>query len=259
MPQLWSGSIIANMQKNCVFEELFNKDYEGEVKQGSSLKLATITNPTVLDYEGIVVYGDVEGTEKTLNISEKKFWGIKVDDVVATQSATNLLSGATRNAGASLSNCVDEYLYGLIDTGATAVGSESVALDGTNGMELLSNIMATLDSKNVPDDNRYVVMSPKASAKILLELAGKLSMNNDLLSSGYFGSIFGLNLYRSNSVPDTNIVAGSKYYGTFAKQLSNTEALRDTNSFSTLVRGLLVYGACLTNTDAFVKQAITIA
>lgn len=234
------------MQKKTVFENLTNKNYEGEIKKGNALKISTVENPTISDYEinKEIEYELLKGEEKTLLISQQKYFAFVVDDVIRTQSAIKLLESATLGSGYALADEIDKYIVSLIPTKNKPLQATSSDLN-----KMLLDIVSELDKNNAPENDRFIVLNPSISNKVMSEFAEKITDNRDVIENGYLGRIYGLNLYKSNNV---NIgVYGSKSGITFAKQIDKTETLRSEKKFADAVRGLCVYGGLVTNDALF--------
>lgn len=106
-----------------------------------------------------------------------------------------------------------------------------------------------MDKAKTPEGNRFVVIPPFVARLLTLELTGKLTHNNDFVQSGYIGSVFGLNVFKSNNV--TSILCGCREGITLAQQIDEVESVRLPDTFATGVRGLHVYGAKVTRPSTF--------
>lgn len=207
------------------------------------MKIATVKNPSVKDYsdKSDISYEDVDGTEQVLSIDQQKYFAFKVDDVDKIQSSIPLLEAATEGAGFSLADTLDLYLAGIVK-GAGTLALAPVASE--KGLELLARVMEAMDKAKAPDVGRWVVIPPSFAKTLVLELADKLTNNADIVTSGYLGTVFGLNIYKSSNVE--NLLVGHTSAVTVASQISETESLRLPNTFATGIRGLHVYGAKVT-------------
>ena len=85
--------------------------------------------------------------------------------------------------------------------------------------------------------------------------AGQGSIRNGLVSSG---KLRGFDMYKSNNIASTSNAAGKVLAGHMsstatAQTITNTEVLRDPDSFGDIVRGLHVYGATVLRPEALVS------
>ena len=241
IPTLWAGAVLKALQKKTVFSSLCNTDYIGEVKKGNSLKIASITNPEIKSYvKGAdIVYDEIAGEEITLDIDQQKYFAFKCEDIDKVQSSISLIESATEGAGYGLADDFDIFLAGKIKAGGT-----SKTIETDSNYKAVALIAKLLDDEKAPDGNRWLVMPTDFSTDLLLEATGKLTNNNDIVTSGYLGTLFGLNLFKSPNV--NKPLYGCTSAITTASQIDETEAIRLQNSFATGVRGLHVYGAKVT-------------
>ena len=92
-PQLWADSILENLDNSLVFGALANKDFEGEIKgYGSSVKISEVGNVSVAAYSGTVTYEELTDADKILQINQKVYAAVKIDDVDAVQAKPMLVS-----------------------------------------------------------------------------------------------------------------------------------------------------------------------
>ena len=237
--------MLKALQKKTVFESLCNKDYIGEVAKGNKVKIATVKNPSVSSYDGTdITYEDVDGDSQDLTIDQQKYFAFKVDDVAKVQNAIPLLEATTEGAGFALADDYDTYLAGIIATNGTIANPETVP---ATALELLACVVEAFDNAKAPDMGRWLVVPPSYAKQIMLELAGKLTNNVDIVSSGYIGSVFGLNIFKSANVESP--LAGHVSAITQASQIDETESIRLETTFATGIRGLHVYGAKVTRPE----------
>lgn len=228
-----------------------NTDYQGEVsKAGDKVKIANLNNPTIRDYvQGTdLTYESINGDETTLTIDKQKYFAFDVDDVYGQESAIDFISGQTENAGFMLADTLDIYLAKIIKENASiklgTSSSSKLYLSGSNGLETLAKITEKMDDAKAPEGERWCVVPNNVARLLTLELAGKLTQNSEVIKNGYIGSLFGLNIYKSNNI--TEILCGCHSAVTLAQVITETEQIRRQNAFATSIRGLHVYGAKVT-------------
>lgn len=211
----------------------------GEVKKGNKLKIATVNNPTIKEYEGEVEYEEVQGSIKELDIDQQKYFAFKVEDVAKVQSSIDLIQSTTEGAGFGLADDFDLFLAELIADNGTAK-----TITAENNFNAVAEIANILDKAKAPDTGRWLVMPPDFAKDLLLEASGKLTNNVDVITSGYIGSLFGLNLFKSSNIEKP--LYGCVSAVTVAHQIDETESIRLQGSFASGIRGLHVYGGLVT-------------
>lgn len=222
-------------------------------------------NPTVID----------------LTINKGKYWNFTADDVDKFQSDLAFIEDWTRDASEQLKISIDRDVLGVVysqvaaaNQGATAgllsggynmgVAGTPVAIDKTNVVDFITDMMGVLDEQNVPDDDRWVVI-PSWMKNLLsksdLKNASITGDDESVMRNGRMnGEIAGAAVYKSNLTASgidgaykvSNIIAGHRSGLTFASQLLQNESLRAESTFGTLFRGLQVYGYNAVKPEALV-------
>ena len=110
-----------------------------------------------------------------------------------------------------------------------------------------------LDEANVPEEGRFVVVSPAIHGRVrkLDEWVGVGDLSSEIARTrGLIGQINGLPVYKSNNLPAVTdatatgglAIAGYRGATTFAEQIVSVEGARMEKRFADMVKGLHVYG-----------------
>lgn len=264
VPQIWEARLLAHLDKNLVYGNLVNRDYEGDIKGfGDRVKINQIADITVRNYvKGTPIsVDDVDGTPTTLLIDQQKYFAFGVEDIDAVQANVNLLDASMARASYAMRDEVDKYIAGFHAQAGVTMGDDTTPTaitSATKAYEALVDLKGLLDEKNVPADGRFVVV-PSAFYGYLLKdsrfVSAGTPKTDNVLATGYIGEAAGFSIYQSNNVPNTEgaaykVLAGTRAAISFAQQIVETEALRDTNQFRDNVRGLLVFGAAVVQPKA---------
>ena len=267
IPTIWSARILAALEKQLVYTNFFNRDYEGEIRDaGDTVKIGLVGAPTVKKYtkgSEIAAPDDVTVTDATLTIDQADYFNIAVDDVDAAQSKINLLESASSQTGYAFGDVTDQYLAGLLvaGTGGT-IGTKSAPKSITDAKpedayNLLVDLKVALDRQNCPTMGRICVVPPEFEGFMLKDsrfVAKSTSESNERLTEGTIYKCAGFEVHVSNNAPHDDkggsgsttvydVIAGCDQSGTYAEQILNTEAYRPEKSFKDAVKGLHVYGA----------------
>ena len=267
IPTIWSARILAALEKQLVYTNFFNRDYEGEIRDaGDTVKIGLVGAPTVKKYttgSEIAAPDDVTVTDATLTIDQADYFNIAVDDVDAAQSKSNLLESASSQTGYAFGDVTDQYLAGLLvaGTGGT-IGTKSAPKSITDAKpedayNLLVDLKVALDRQNCPTMGRICVVPPEFEGFMLKDsrfVAKSTSESKERLTEGTIYKCAGFEIHVSNNAPHDDkggsgsttvydVIAGCDQSGTYAEQILNTEAYRPEKSFKDAVKGLHVYGA----------------
>lgn len=275
--EVWSSKMAKKYYKKTVLTAICNTDYEGEIKkQGDKVYIRTVPDVTIFAHQkGMVLPKQrPESPDVEMLIDKGHAWNILLDDVDKVQSDIDLLNKFTGDASKQLDIAVDTALLGAAYADASAYNVGATAGKTTAGYNLgasgspvqvtKANIIdyivacgGVLDEQDVPDENRWMVIPSWMAVQLKSSDLKDVSMTGDpksVLRSGLLGMIDRFVLYQSNSVGSVAaatessgyksyyVLFGSKDAISFANQFTKTETLRSTESFDTIVRGLMVWG-----------------
>ena len=274
IPEIYSKKVQIALRKAAVAEAVCNTDYMGEISSfGDTVNIIKEPQIAVADYtRGLAVTStDLTDQELVLTVDQAKSFSFKIDDLEKRFSHVNFQAIAADNAAYALRDAMDSNILAAISAGATAttgMGTTSTPIDigfGSNEVDPLNQMSLAakeLDEANAPEDGRWFVAAPEwynalsNSASKLLSVdfnAGQGSIRNGLVASGL---LRGFSMYKSNNLP-TNDLSGASPAGSAtapialfghmsstaaASSMNKVETVRDTGTFSDIVRGLMVWG-----------------
>ena len=295
IPQLWSNKLNAKFYQNTMLSEISNTSWEGEIKnQGDSIRIRTAPSITITDYAGA---GTTLSTETPvpiytdLQINKGKYFSVQVNDVLAHQADIDLMETFTDDAAKQLKIAIENEAFfqwfvtegaAAANKGATAgaisasygLGTDLVPVNQATSGELLKMILrmsAALDEQNVPEEGRWLLMSPHDRHILMQSDIAQAYFTGDnasIVRTGKIGMLDRFTVYVSNLLPHGTtakatvaglsatstgatlsnakprrmMVAGTKAACAFASQITKTEPLRNQTDFGDIVRGLSVYG-----------------
>ena len=274
IPEIYSKKVQIALRKAAVAEAICNTDYMGEISNfGDTVNIIKEPQIAVADYtRGLTVTStDLTDQELVLTIDQAKSFSFKLDDLERRFSHVNFQAVASDNAAYALRDAMDSNILTAIRAGATVttgmgttgtpidIGFTGSKVDPLNQMALAAK---ELDEANAPEEGRWFVAAPEwynalsNSASKLLSVdfnAGQGSIRNGLVASGL---LRGFQMYKSNNLP-TNDLSGATPAGSAtapvalfghisatsaASSMNKVETIRDTGTFSDIVRGLMVWG-----------------
>lgn len=294
IPTLWSKKLLIKLYQNLMLSEIVNTDYEGELKnQGDTVRIRSTPDVTIRPYEvGANLQYEVPApVYQDMQVDQGFYFGVKVSDVLEYQADMGLMDMFTDEAAKQLKIAIEnEVFYNSFVTqgpsganeGTTAgeisaaynLGSDTAPVDQSsaeNVLEAILRMSSVLDEQNVPEDNRWLVISPYDRHLLMQSNIAQADFTGDSSStirSGKIGTIDRFTTYVSNLLPRGAVgkalvpgldamsdgatlvdakqrrmmVAGTKSAISFASTVEKTEPIRDQNDFGDIVRGLAVYG-----------------
>lgn len=261
-PEVWNANLLVTLEKSHVYGAagVVNRDYEGDIAQyGDTVHITSLADPTVGTYtpHTDITIEDVDDSDATLLIDQSKYFAFEVDDVEKRQALNGgaILTEQARKAAYKLRDVADAYVAGLMAAGVDAgnLVAEQTLAAAADAYDLLVDLGTLLSDDNVPDDDRWAVVTP-AFYGLLLKDSRFVGTGDAQAAAtranGLVGEAAGFSIRKSNNAPDGPGVGAGKLviagYGgavTYAEQINKTEATRKEKGFADIVKGLHLYGA----------------
>lgn len=309
IPQLWSQKLNAKFYANTMMTEIANTDWEGEIaNQGDTITIRTAPSITINDYAGAgTTLTDQVPVPSTVDmqINKGKYFSVQVNDVLAYQADMDLMNMFTEDAAKQLKIAIENEVFfqyfvtegaAAANKGATAgaisgsynLGTDTAPVDQATPANVLKTILrmsAALDEQNVPEDGRWLIMTPHDRQLLMQTDIAQAYFTGDTASTirtGKIGMLDRFTVYVSNLLPKGQagkalvaglsatssgasvsnakvrrmMVAGTQHACSFASQISKTEQLRNQTDFGDKVRGLAVYGRKVLKNEAMVTALV---
>lgn len=246
---IWSKQIQMDMEKLMVFREICNTKFQGEAGRGKTVRILSITKPTVKDYSPRQTIDPAEfptDTSMDLEINQLKYSNFLVDDVDAAQSNTDIMKSLMKGSADQHSEVADKYIASLVKEADTVL-TKSVSTPQQAKDAIDEAFVALWDAGVKTGKDTYIVLSPWYYALFKNSLTETLTNNVDLLERGIFGMYNGAYVKMSNNIAkdgDADCIAVmTKDAIAYADGIDEVEAYRPHNSFSDAVKVLHTFGA----------------
>jgi N4-gp56 family major capsid protein len=279
IPKVWAAELFVALRGAQVFAQggLINRDYEGDIAQsGDTVHIGTLARPTISNYVKNVTAIDPQTlatTDQTLVIDQSKYFAFEVDDVDARQvkDSGQLLTKAADDAAFGLADGADNFLAGLMTTGAGNVLTAGDAATPDAAYKVILALKVKLDKAKIPSQGRFLVISPEFHALILQDnrfIDASAYGSSAPILNGEVGRVLGFSVLISLNLPagtagtapevSNFVVAGHSMATTFAEQINKVEAYRPQNSFSDAIKGLYLYGAKVVRPEALAVMDVDV-
>jgi hypothetical protein len=298
IPAIWSGKLQEKFYAASTFADVANTDWEGDIKgMGDTVYINTIPTVTINNYQvGMTLTYQVPTSNKlTLQINQGKYFGVQVNDVLEYQAKPNMMDMFTSDAGEQLKVAIDRDNWAAtFNQGAAAnMGANAgaisqsynlgtdvapVALTGSNILSVITSLSSTLDEQNVPESDRWLVLTPYDRQVLMASPLAQAQFMGDptsIIRNGKIGTIDRFTVYVSNLLPiglagqnwdgTANaaavkrhcMVGGHKSALSFASQIAKVESLPNPSDFGQLVRGLNIYGRMVSKPESLALAIVS--
>lgn len=262
IPEIWSAGVNTAFQASQIIIPTLNTQYEGEATRGNTVNITGATTPTVVDYAGAGRVIDPEALADStvqLLIDQEKAFAFKVDDIDRAQAAGSFDAWTTA-AGGALAEDAEAYVLAQMIAGAgnnLNTGAGAVVIDTADEAKAALRAIRTQLTKNkVPTSDRYVAINPAMADLLVNGLENNLNAGDGELRNGVLGRLYGMTVLETPLFAEATKPVAVGYHAAtvaFVSQIDNVESLRDTGSFSDIVRGLNVYGSKVVRSAGVVK------
>lgn len=265
IPEVWSADLLVALETAHVYAApgVVNRQYEGEISNaGDTVRITSLNEPTIGNYTAHtdITIEALTDTQMTMVIDQSKYFGFELDDVERRQALDGgkLMTEQARKAAYKLRDTVDTYVAGLMAAGVDAgnlVAEQTISktTGADSAYELLVDMATMLDEDDVPEDGRWVVVTPAFHGLLLRDsrfVAAGDEAGSRVRANGMVGEAAGFSVRKSNNAPDGPgvgtgklIIAGYDGAVTFAEQINKVEATRKEKGFADIVKGLHLYGS----------------
>lgn len=252
IPEVFSKKLQAKFYAQTMLSEVTTNEYEGEISGlGNKVNIRAVPAVTVADYTGSLSYADVTSSTIELNIDKAKSYAFKVDDILREQADIDFMNEAANDAAQNMKIAIEQDVFANVAAGSslTDINATPSNLTSSNILGFILDAGQTLDENNIPEDGRYMIISPAAATLLKQSELRQAYLTGDNVSplrNGFIGTVDRFNMYVSNNLVTASGVT-SGLYGhpkaiAYASQMTNTESVRLESSFGDGVRGLAVYG-----------------
>jgi len=216
IPEIWADGIYKYFERKSVFRGLVD-DYSalfagkgyGDVLHIPEMSLISASDKSA---GADVSYDATATTETQLTVNKHKYVAKLFEDLTLIQSEADLVEKYSRMMGEALSRQVDADIWTELQS---LEDSLNLSADDTLTAGKFEEALATLGEADIPymDGECAMVVNPTLFADILNPSAGiaQYFIRNDAvgegnrgLRSGLVGSLYGIDVYMSNTVDTAN-------------------------------------------------------
>lgn len=253
-PELWSKTILKNLDVITGMRKHSDYSFNQEIKYGTKLHITRLGDTQVRNYtQGVdITFDDVAGTEVELVIDQQRYFGKYYDDIDKVQAIPGAVETDMAETAKALALDADEFVSARLYQAVTAQGStigKSAAItpNEKNVMTAIEDGLVYLYGNNVPVSTEiWGEVSPKMYSQLRIHLTELATANLDLMKKGIIGKYGNVNICIENRLPVAsavryNFLRTGKAFA-FAEQIDKVATTEKEKGFGTYFKGLYVYG-----------------
>ena len=195
-PDIWSRQVLRATEANLVIARSVNRGFEDDASVGKTVKVASIGNlaARAKAENTAITYETVAETATTITLNIWSYAAVGIEDIVKVQAIVDVQNEYQRKLGYALAKDIDTKLATDFAGFSQSVGTLGTAVSDANVLAAIK----LLDDADVPQDDRYFIMSPAEKvAKLALDRwsnALYIGTGQYPTRTGMLGDMYGLNL-----------------------------------------------------------------
>jgi hypothetical protein len=252
-PELWSRTILNELDVLTGLRKHSDYSFNGEIKYGTKLHITESGTTTIRDY---VQGQDIElenysGDEVVLEITEQKYFAKYYDNVDTVQSIKGVMENDMKQSAKELKLEADKFvakkLAEAVEAGTIAKSASAITPNKSNVVEAVEAGLVALYENNVdPSTEVWGELSPKMYSHMRQHLTELATNNIELMKKGIIGRYNNVNVTIENLLPTKssvryNFLRTGKAFA-FAEQIDQIKAVEKERGFGDIVKGLYVFG-----------------
>lgn len=269
-PTIFPKKALFALQKDLVSDAITNTQYEGDARQGASVKI--VKAPTV--YVETYSRGQklnrqtVDAESVELLIDQSATLSFNVDVVEQSQSHLNLADMVLVDGRYKIRDAYDQNVLAYMiaqstDTGAVTIGQ---GVGETSPLDHLGYLRRLLTQANYPAEDTFAVVSPQFFEYMQAEDSKFTTANemgtdkSSILTNGLATTLMphGFKIYLSNNLgANEHVLVGHKSVVATAKTVQESRMLPNPDSFGMMYDLLLVWGRILLREDGLKTSTVT--
>lgn len=253
VPLVWAKQFEQELDRELVFKEDCNTNYEGEVKNaGDSVKILTPGKPTIRTFHDGKLHAldepeNVTGTSITLPLNEVSDYNFAVDDLDKRQAQGTVKEVYMTEAAEGVANEMDTYIAKFAAAKDIIQNKDTTAITADNILDRINACATMLYENDVKMNTELVLTATPKFIETMRRAYEKLDTDNsEMMKNGRIGKYHNITVKMSNNVYSDGtydyIMLRTKRALAFVNQVTKSEAYRPEKSFEDAVKGFAVYG-----------------
>ncbi len=252
IPMVMATGINRELEKNLVYAEDCNRQYEGNIKKvGDSIKILGVAKPTIKEGKGKLQLEspeDVEDSSIIMKIDRWATFNYLIDDLDKSMGKGGVQEALNEETTQGLADKIDKAISELaLDDGVILDKKTANTVTKDNVLDIIDDALVVLYNNNVKQTDKIVITVPPKFYKIFKQAYTTLDTNNsEELKNGQVGHYGNVKVKMTTNVAkkgdDYRIMLRTNKAIAFANPLIHNEAYRPEKGFADAVKGYIAYG-----------------
>lgn len=275
IPQVWSEGIQRGLERDCVYVEDCNRQYEGSVsKAGDTVHILGVGKPTIKEitrskangYDGNIDDAErISDNEVTLVIDQVRYFNYEVGKIERAQAIGGLMDAYTKETSEALANTIDKYIANFaLDTSVTKLyttvpkvtANDTVASGEKHVLDIMDEAILKMRERDISASTKIVIdASPRFVSLLRKAYILRNTDNSEMMKNGKVGMYGNVIIKESNNVAKSdsgatdNIMIRTTRAIAFAQPLTFTKAYEPEKKFTDAVKGFILFGGKIVRPD----------
>lgn len=204
IPTIWANAALDVLKANLVLAKLVMKDSDiSAFEVGSALRIpfpGTFTAQDKAADTAVAPQTPAGGGSVTVTLNKHKVVDFIVEDVARAQANQDLLERYVRPAAYALAEAIEKDIWALYASFSQVIGTAGSDITPA----VIRQARRTLNDARIPQDTRYLVISPKDEVALLADssLQTFFAMGRqEAIAKGSLGQLYGFEVYVSQLAP----------------------------------------------------------
>lgn len=250
---VWAESINRDLERETVFVDDTNRQYEGDVKQkGDSVRILGVGKPTITTQIGKKIkLGEAEEVADqsiTLNINQVAYFNYRVDDIDKRQAVGGVMEALSKETSEGLANEMDKFIANMsLNKQAVVFNSAATTITKENILETIDSMLVKLLENDVKRNANITLTLPPKHVMLLKQAYTHLDTDNSaMLKNGVVGRYNGITIKESNNCAKDSsgnymVQLKTNRAIAFVNPMTHIEPYRPQELFSDAVKGFILY------------------
>src|SRR5687767_4251720 len=217
--EAWATTLQEVLYPANVLMNIVDRRYEGDFDGTDTIHIPymdrIVALPLATSYSDVTLQSLVTG-EDTMTLADRQHWAVPLSVEDMKEMKISPENRFIKDGAAAFAEAYDDSIAahytdaaltvtdGDMGTATNGGGTNPIDLDlGSEVYEMIVRMNQELNVANVPQNDRWIVLSPKEEALLSLDttyLIRSTSMGDGIISGGFMGRINGVKIYTSNNL-----------------------------------------------------------